>query len=120
MVEMEGLDLKDSSLSPLNLERDITPRGSKVSEILIHCLNFNFSIVEQPRAGRTPDLSLPPAGSKAYYSCGAEGKESAQDGPDWTIWYAPWAPWVCLAPWLIILLLQTLMSRYTWSIMARE
>ena len=31
MVEMEGLDLKDSTLSPLNLERDIAPRGSKVS-----------------------------------------------------------------------------------------
>ena len=30
MVEMEGLDLKDSSLNPLQMERDIAPRGSKV------------------------------------------------------------------------------------------
>ena len=30
MVELEGLDLKDSSLNPLHLEREITPRSSKV------------------------------------------------------------------------------------------
>ena len=30
MVELEGLDLKDSSLSPLHLIKEITPRSSKV------------------------------------------------------------------------------------------
>ena len=30
MVELEGLNLKDSSLNPLHLERELTPRSSKV------------------------------------------------------------------------------------------
>jgi hypothetical protein len=30
MVELEGLNLKDSSLNPLHLVREITPRSSKV------------------------------------------------------------------------------------------
>ena len=30
LVELEGLDLKDSSLKPLHLIREITPRSSKV------------------------------------------------------------------------------------------
>ena len=30
MVELEGVNLKDSSLNPLHLVREITPRSSKV------------------------------------------------------------------------------------------
>ena len=32
MLELEGLDLKDSSVNPLHLIREITPRSSKVRD----------------------------------------------------------------------------------------
>ena len=42
MLELEGLDLKDSSLNPLRLVREITPRSSKVKADKIPLVTIFF------------------------------------------------------------------------------
>ena len=82
MVELEGLDLKDSYLDPLNLIREITPRSSKVRYDKMFLMTIFFPAADKPGPWRAACLPLPPARVRQDDCCGAEGKESAQDGPD--------------------------------------